>query len=93
MGGFGGGLVYNVEELREVALRGLSVSLVGQVLVEKALLGWNELEIEVIRDSKNNMITACFIENIDPLGIHTGDSVCTVPMLTVSREAKEKMQE
>lgn len=93
MGGFGGGLVYNVDELREVALRGLSVSLVGQVLVEKALIGWNELEIEVIRDSKNNMITACFIENIDPLGIHTGDSVCTVPMLTVSDAVKKKMQE
>lgn len=93
MGGFGGGLVYNVEELRTVALRGLSVSLVGQVLVEKALIGWNELEIEVIRDAKNNMIAACFIENIDPLGIHTGDSVCTVPMLTVSREVQAKLQE
>lgn len=90
MGGFGGGLVYNVEELRNVALRGLSVSLVGQVLIEKALIGWNELEVEVIRDSKNNMIAACFIENIDPLGIHTGDSVCTVPMLTVPESIKER---
>ena len=73
MGGAGGGLVYNVEELKTVCARGLQASLVGQVLVEESILGWEELELEVVRDAKGNMITVCFIENIDPLGVHTGD--------------------
>ena len=72
MGGEGGGLVYNVEELKTVCARGLQASMVGQVLVEESILGWEELELEVVRDAKNNMITVCFIENIDPLGVHTG---------------------
>ncbi len=70
MGGAGGGLVYNVEELKTVCARGLQASMVGQVLVEESILGWEELELEVVRDAKNNMITVCFIENIDPLGVH-----------------------
>ncbi len=92
MGGAGGGLVYNVEELKTVCARGLQASLVGQVLVEESILGWEELELEVVRDSKNNMITVCFIENIDPLGVHTGDSFCSAPMLTISEEVQKELQ-
>jgi carbamoyl-phosphate synthase large subunit len=84
MGGTGGGLVYNVDELRTVAERGLAASLVGQVLVEESVLGWEELELEVVRDAKNQMITVCFIENVDAMGVHTGDSYCTAPMLTIA---------
>ena len=86
MGGAGGGLVYNKEELKTVMARGLQASLVGQVLVEESILGWEELELEVVRDAEGNMITVCFIENIDPLGVHTGDSFCSAPMLTISEE-------
>ena len=93
MGGAGGGLVYNVEELKTVCARGLQASLVGQVLVEESILGWEELELEVVRDAKNNMITVCFIENIDPLGVHTGDSFCSAPMLTISEEVQQRLQE
>lgn len=93
MGGAGGGLVYNVEELKTVCARGLQASLVGQVLVEESILGWEELELEVVRDAKNNMITVCFIENIDPLGVHTGDSFCSAPMLTISNEVQKRLQE
>lgn len=93
MGGEGGGLVYNVEELKTVCARGLQASLVGQVLVEESILGWEELELEVVRDSKGNMITVCFIENIDPLGVHTGDSFCSAPMLTISEDCQKRLQE
>ena len=93
MGGAGGGLVYNVEELKTVCARGLQASLVGQVLVEESILGWEELELEVVRDSERNMITVCFIENIDPLGVHTGDSFCSAPMLTISEEVQKRLQE
>jgi carbamoyl-phosphate synthase large subunit len=92
LGGTGGGLVYNVEELRIVASRGLSASLVGQVLVEESVLGWEELELEVVRDSKNQMITVCFIENVDAMGVHTGDSYCTAPMLTISPDLQRRLQ-
>ncbi|MGN0389337.1 MAG: carbamoyl-phosphate synthase large subunit [Wujia sp.] len=93
MGGAGGGLVYNVEELKTVCARGLQASLVGQVLVEESILGWEELELEVVRDAKGNMITVCFIENIDPLGVHTGDSFCSAPMLTISEDLQKRLQE
>lgn len=93
MGGTGGGLVYNVEELKKVCARGLQASLVGQVLVEESILGWEELELEVVRDKDGNMITVCFIENIDPLGVHTGDSFCSAPMLTISEEVQKRLQE
>lgn len=92
MGGAGGGLVYNTEELKTVCARGLQASLVGQVLVEESILGWEELELEIVRDSKNNMITVCFIENIDPLGVHTGDSFCSAPMLTISEDVQKELQ-
>ena len=93
MGGAGGGLVYNVDELKTVCARGLQASLVGQVLVEESILGWEELELEVVRDAEGNMITVCFIENIDPLGVHTGDSFCSAPMLTISEEVQKRLQE
>jgi len=92
MGGTGGGLVYNIEEFRTVVGRGLSFSLVGQVLVEESVLGWEELELEVVRDAKNQMITVCFIENVDAMGVHTGDSYCTAPMLTIDPELQERLQ-
>ncbi len=92
MGGTGGGLVYNVEELRVVASRGISASFVGQILVEESVLGWEELELEVVRDAKNQMITVCFIENVDPMGVHTGDSYCTAPMLTIDPELQNRLQ-
>ena len=93
MGGAGGGLVYNKDELKTVCARGIQASLVGQVLVEESILGWEELELEVVRDAKNNMITVCFIENIDPIGVHTGDSFCSAPMLTISEETQKRLQE
>ena len=93
LGGTGGGLVYNIEELRAVASRGLSASLINQVLIEESVLGWEELELEVVRDAKNNMITVCFIENVDPMGVHTGDSFCTAPMLTISSELQKRLQD
>lgn len=92
MGGAGGGLVYNLEELKTVVTRGLQASLVGQVLVEESILGWDELELEIVRDSTGKMITICFIENIDPLGVHTGDSICCAPMLTISKELQMELQ-
>jgi carbamoyl-phosphate synthase large subunit len=92
MGGTGGGAVFNVEELRTVAARGLSVSLVGQILVEESVLGWEELELEVVRDAKGQKITVCFIENVDAMGVHTGDSYCTAPMLTIAPKLQEKLQ-
>ena len=93
MGGEGGGLVYNKEELKTVCARGLQASLVGQVLVEESILGWEELEVEVVRDADNNIITVCFIENIDPLGVHTGDSFCSAPMLTISEDVQRRLEE
>jgi len=92
MGGTGGGLVYNREELQTVAARGLAASMVNQVLVEESVLGWEELELEVVRDAKNRMITVCFIENVDAMGVHTGDSFCTAPMLTIDEELQQRLQ-
>jgi carbamoyl-phosphate synthase large subunit len=92
MGGTGGGIVYNIEELRTIVSRGLSVSIANQVLVEESVLGWEELELEVVRDAKNQMITVCFIENVDAMGVHTGDSYCTAPMLTISPELQARLQ-
>ena len=92
MGGTGGGLVYNVEELRTVVARGLAASPVTEVLVEESVLGWEELEFEVVRDSKGQMITVCTIENIDPMGVHTGDSFCAAPMQTIALETIDRLQ-
>jgi carbamoyl-phosphate synthase large subunit len=93
MGGTGGGIVWNIEELRIIAARGISASLIGQILIEESVLGWEELELEVVRDAKNNKITVCFIENVDAMGVHTGDSYCVAPMLTVPKDLQERLQE
>ncbi len=93
MGGTGGGIAYNKDELNTIASRGISASLIGQILIEEAVVGWEELELEVVRDAENKMITVCFIENIDPMGVHTGDSFCCAPMLTISEEVQKKLQD
>ncbi len=93
MGGTGGGLVYNAEELSTIVSRGIAASLIGQVLIEESVAGWEELELEVVRDAKNQMITVCFIENVDAMGVHTGDSFCTAPMLTISQQLQQKLQD
>ncbi len=93
MGGTGGGLVYNVEELRDVAERGIAASMVGQVLIEESVLGCEELELEVVRDAENRKLTVCFIENVDAMGVHTGDSFCTAPMLTIDPKLQERLQD
>ncbi|MDD3179898.1 MAG: carbamoyl-phosphate synthase large subunit [Opitutaceae bacterium] len=93
LGGTGGGHVYNVEELRAVASRGLAASMVNQILIEESVQGWEELELEVVRDAKGQMITVCFIENVDPMGVHTGDSFCVAPMLTIDPKLQAKLQE
>jgi carbamoyl-phosphate synthase large subunit len=93
MGGTGGGFVYNVDELRTIAARGISASLIGQILVEESVLGWEELELEVVRDAQGNKITVCFIENIDAMGVHTGDSFCSAPMLTIDKNLQERLEE
>jgi len=92
LGGTGGGLVYNLQELRIIAARGLAASMVNQILVEESVLGWEELELEVVRDAKNQKITVCFIENVDAMGVHTGDSYCTAPMLTIDPELQKRLQ-
>jgi carbamoyl-phosphate synthase large subunit len=92
MGGTGGGFAYNMEEFRELTRRGLAASPVSQILVEESVLGWEELELEVVRDAKSQKITVCFIENVDAMGVHTGDSCCTAPMLTISEELQQRLQ-
>lgn len=93
MGGTGGGIVYNNEELRVIVARGIQASMIGQVLIEECVLGWEELEVEVVRDAKNNMIAVCMIENIDPMGVHTGDSFCSAPMLTIKEELQNRLRD
>ena len=92
MGGQGGGFCYNVEELRMIVSNGLDLSMTHQCLIEESILGWEELEVEVVRDSKNQMIAICFIENIDAVGVHTGDSFCSAPFLTIDKELEEKLK-
>ena len=92
MGGAGGGFCYNVEELRTICARGLDASLTHQCLIEESILNWEELEVEVVRDAKNQMIAVCFIENIDAVGVHTGDSFCAAPFLTISKELEERLK-
>ncbi len=93
MGGTGGGFAYNLEEFEDIAARGLSLSPVSQILIEESVRGWEELEVEVVRDAKNQKVTVCFIENVDAMGVHTGDSFCTAPMLTISTELQDRLQD
>ena len=92
MGGAGGGFCYNDEELRTICARGLDASLTHQCLIEESILNWEELEVEVVRDAKNQMIAVCFIENIDAVGVHTGDSFCAAPFLTISKDLEERLK-
>ena len=93
MGGTGGGFAYNIEEFENIVARGLSLSPVSQVLIEESVLGWEELELEVVRDAKGQKITVCFIENVDAIGVHTGDSFCTAPMLTIDEKLQKDLEQ
>lgn len=92
LGGTGGGLVYNATELHKTASNGIAASMINQVLIEESVAGWEELELEIVRDCKGQIITVCFIENIDPMGVHTGDSFCSAPMLTISEDVQKRLQ-
>ena len=93
MGGQGGGFCYNVEELRSIVANGLDLSMTRQCLIEESILGWEELEVEVVRDAKNQMVAICFIENIDAVGVHTGDSFCAAPFLTIEESLQNRLRE
>ena len=93
MGGQGGGFCYNVEELRTIVANGLDLSMTRQCLIEESILGWEELEVEVVRDAKNQMVAICFIENIDAVGVHTGDSFCAAPFLTIEESLQNRLRE
>ncbi|MFI4916553.1 MAG: carbamoyl-phosphate synthase large subunit [Phycisphaerales bacterium JB060] len=84
LGGWGGGVAYNTDEFRQQVARGLSASMIGQVQIDKSLLGWKEYELEVVRDKKDNCVIVCGIENIDAMGVHTGDSITVAPILTLT---------
>jgi carbamoyl-phosphate synthase large subunit len=92
MGGTGGATAYNNEEFHELVEKGLSASPIGEVLIEESLLGWKEFEMEVVRDKNDNTIIICSIENIDPMGVHTGDSVTVAPAMTLTDKEYQKMR-
>ena len=92
MGGTGGSVVYNFDEFQELIENGLNASPITEVLMEESLLGWKEFELEVIRDTKDNAIIICSIENIDPMGVHTGDSVTVAPAMTLTDKEYQKMR-
>src|SRR5215831_6314193 len=93
LGGHGGGFAYNEEELRHQVERGLSESPIGQVLVEESVRGWDEFELEVVRDRIDNVVIVCSIENLDPMGVHTGDSVTVAPQMTLPDEAYQELRD
>jgi carbamoyl-phosphate synthase large subunit len=93
MGGVGGGIAYNIEEFRELAGRGLDLSPVHEILVEESVIGWKEYELEVMRDVADNFVVICSIENIDPMGVHTGDSVTVAPALTLTDKEYQRMRD
>jgi carbamoyl-phosphate synthase large subunit len=93
LGGVGGGIAYNVEEFRELAGRGIDLSPVHEVLVEESVIGWKEFELEVMRDVADNFVVICSIENIDPMGVHTGDSITVAPILTLSDKEYQRMRD
>ena len=92
LGGTGGSVAYNIDEFKELVKNGLIASPITEILVEESLLGWKEFELEVIRDSSNNIIVVCSIENIDPMGIHTGDSITVTPAMTLTDKEYQKMR-
>jgi carbamoyl-phosphate synthase large subunit len=93
LGGVGGGIAYNIEEFRELAERGLELSPVHEVLVEESVIGWKEFELEVMRDVADNFVVICSIENIDPMGVHTGDSITVAPILTLTDKEYQRMRD
>jgi carbamoyl-phosphate synthase large subunit len=93
LGGVGGGIAYNIEEFRELSERGLDLSPVHEVLVEESVIGWKEFELEVMRDVADNFVVICSIENIDPMGVHTGDSITVAPILTLSDKEYQRMRD
>ncbi len=93
MGGVGGGIAYNIEEFREMAQRGLELSPVHEILVEESIIGWKEFELEVMRDVADNFVVICSIENIDPMGVHTGDSITVAPALTLTDKEYQRMRD
>ena len=92
MGGSGGSIAYNYEEFEDLVEKGIIASPSSEVLIEESLIGWKEFELEVVRDSKDNVIVVCSIENIDPMGIHTGDSITVAPAMTLSDKEFQKMR-
>src|ERR1051326_2478710 len=93
LGGVGGGIAYNIEEFRELAERGLELSPVHEILVEESVIGWKEFELEVMRDAADNFVVICSIENIDPMGVHTGDSITVAPILTLTDKEYQRMRD
>src|SRR5438034_2032682 len=93
LGGVGGGIAYNIEEFRDLAERGLEISPVHEVLIEESVIGWKEFELEVMRDAADNFVVICSIENIDPMGVHTGDSITVAPILTLSDKEYQRMRD
>lgn len=93
LGGTGGGIAYNVDEFEEIVRRGLDASPIGQVLIDESLLGWKEFELEVVRDKADNVVIVCGIENIDPMGVHTGDSITVAPILTLTDKEYQRMRD
>ena len=93
MGGTGGGIAYNREELDEIAARGLDLSPVREVLIEESLVGWKEFEMEVMRDRMDNCVVVCSIENFDPMGVHTGDSITVAPVQTLTDKEYQMMRD
>src|SRR5881409_431358 len=93
LGGVGGGIAYNIEEFRDLAERGLELSPVHEVLVEESVIGWKEFELEVMRDVADNFVVICSIENVDPMGVHTGDSITVAPILTLSDKEYQRMRD
>jgi carbamoyl-phosphate synthase large subunit len=93
LGGTGGGIAYNVEEFRELAARGLAASMISEILVEESVIGWKEFELEVMRDLNDNVVVICSIENIDPMGVHTGDSITVAPAQTLTDAEYQRMRD
>ena len=93
LGGVGGGIAYNIEEFRELAERGIGFSPVHEILIEESVIGWKEFELEVMRDSADNFVVICSIENVDPMGVHTGDSITVAPALTLTDKEYQRMRD
>jgi carbamoyl-phosphate synthase large subunit len=93
LGGTGGGVAYNRQEFEEIVRGGLQASMIGQVLIDESLLGWKEFELEVVRDSNDNCVIVCGIENVDPMGVHTGDSITVAPVMTLPDREYQRMRD